>query len=74
MNDFFRQLPLIAKLLVLVAIPLFFIGYLTVDLYKEKADNVALAESYNTKINQSINLTRLASELQKERRYSMSRL
>lgn len=70
MNDFFRRLPLMAKLLLMAVVPLLFIGYLTIDLYKEKSYNVDLAESYHTRIDQSINLTRLAGELQKERRYS----
>lgn len=61
MNDFFRRLPLLAKLLVIAVVPLLFIGYLTVDLYQEKSENVSLIKSYLTRIDQSANLTRLAN-------------
>ena len=70
MNQFFRQLPLLAKLLLIALIPIAFIIYLTIVLYREKATNVAQLRDHIARMEQSANITRLIDQLQRERRYS----
>jgi PAS domain S-box-containing protein len=70
MKRFFRRLPLMAKLLIIAIVPLIFIAYLTIDLYEEKSGNMQQVNRYLIGIDQSLDLSRLASELQKERRHS----
>lgn len=70
MNSIFRRLPLLAKLLLIAIVPILFIVYLTAQLYVEKTRNLAQIKSYLDRIDQSATISRLISQLQKERRYS----
>jgi PAS domain S-box-containing protein len=70
MNRIFRRLPLLAKLLLIAIVPILFIVYLTAQLYVEKTRNLAQIKSYLDRIDQSATISRLISQLQKERRYS----
>ncbi len=70
MNQFFRRLPLLAKLLIITIVPLAFILFLTIQLYNEKSRNIDQIKSYLQRINQSSAITRLIDQLQKERRFS----
>ncbi|MBA2745905.1 MAG: PAS domain-containing protein [Flavisolibacter sp.] len=70
MNQFFRRLPLLAKLLVITIVPLAFILFLTIQLYNEKSRNVQQIKSYLDRINRSFTITRLIDQLQKERKFS----
>jgi len=71
MNSIFRRLPLLAKLLLIAIVPILFIVYLTAQLYVEKTRNLAQIKSYLDRIDQSATISRLISQLQKERRYSL---
>ena len=70
MHDLLKRLPLPTKLMLIAAIPVIFIAFLTVRLYNEKSRNVVFIESYLTRIKQSAAVTRLIDEMQKERLYS----
>jgi PAS domain S-box-containing protein len=70
MNRFFYRLPLLAKLLMIAAIPLFFAGYLTAQLYREKSENIAQIKNYLTRIDEAATVSRLTDQLQIERRFS----
>ncbi|MGZ5254632.1 MAG: nitrate- and nitrite sensing domain-containing protein, partial [Flavitalea sp.] len=70
MNSIFRRLPLLAKLLLIAIVPILFIVFLTGQLYVEKTRNLSQIKSYLDRIDQSATISRLVSQLQKERRYS----
>ena len=70
MDQLFKRLPLLAKLLIIAIVPLLFIIYLTIQLYNEKSSNVSQIKRYLDRINESATITRLIDQLQKERRYS----
>jgi PAS domain S-box-containing protein len=70
MSQFFRKLPLQAKLLCIAIIPLLFIIYLSVDLYAEKSRNVLQTQLYLNRIHQSATISRLIDQMHKEGRYS----
>ncbi|SHE88630.1 ATP-binding protein [Flavisolibacter ginsengisoli] len=70
MRDFFRKLSLRAKLLCIALLPLLFIVYLSLDLYGEKSRNVLQTQLYLNRIHQSVTISRLIDQLQKEGRYS----
>jgi PAS domain S-box-containing protein len=70
MNPFFRRLPLSIKLILIGILPLIFLVYLSVQLYKEKTQKVKLLSHYIELIHQSGDITTLIDNLQLERRYS----
>ena len=70
MNKFFRELPLLAKLLIIAIVPMAFIIFLTIKIYNEKSKNVDQIKSYLNQIQHSSTLARLTDQLQKERRFS----
>jgi PAS domain S-box-containing protein len=74
MNRFFKKVPLLAKLLIIAIFPILFIIFLTLQLYKEKSQNVTDISGYLTRINQSTTLTTLIDQLQRESRYSFDYL
>lgn len=59
-----------AKLLLIAVVPILFIVFLTSQLYVEKNRNLEQIKSYLDRIDQSATISRLISQLQKERRYS----
>src|SRR5690349_4449737 len=70
MNHFFRRIPLPVKLMLIGLIPLAFLIYLSLELYQEKAEKVAVLKGYIQHINQSANINLLIDELQTERKLS----
>lgn len=70
MKDFFKRIPLPAKLILIGFIPLVFVIYLTFQLYNEKTRKVGLLKNYIDRIHQSTDITRLIDHLQMERDYS----
>jgi signal transduction histidine kinase len=70
MNTFFRKLPLLAKLMLIGFIPICFLVYLTMQLYKEKTVKLHLFENYNTYLAGSANINGLIDALQEERKFS----
>jgi PAS domain S-box-containing protein len=70
MNQFFRRLPLLAKLLIIAIVPIVFIIFLTVKVYNEKSANVNQIKTYLKSIEQSSTITRLIDQLQNERSFS----
>ena len=70
MKNVFYRLPLPVKLLLVGIVPLLFVIYLSVQLFVEKTQNVALLQSLRARIDQSATLTRLIDALQRERAYS----
>jgi hypothetical protein len=70
MITFFRKLPLIIKLLLIGITPILFLIYFSILIYKEKTINVKLISDYIERIDQSVNVGNLISNLGKERRYS----
>jgi competence protein ComGF len=53
MNQFFRRLPLLAKLLIIAIVPIIFIIFLTAKVYNEKSANVDQIKTYLKSIEQS---------------------
>jgi signal transduction histidine kinase len=70
MTVFFRKLPLSIKLLMIGIIPILFLIYFSIIIYKEKSQNVNLIKNYIERVRQSTNLGELIDELSRERRYS----
>lgn len=70
MNKFFRRLSLQVKLLVLILFPLALLVFLAVQLYREKSANAELVHSYIDRINRSVNISEVISDLQSERKAS----
>lgn len=66
MHSFFKRLPLFGKLLIIALVPVIFIGYLTLQLYHEKTDNINQLKSFIDGMDQSATTTRLIDQLQKE--------
>ena len=66
MHSFFKRLPLFGKLLIIALVPIIFIGYLTLQLYHEKTDNVNQLKFFINGMDQSATTTRLIDQLQKE--------
>ncbi|MEO6894552.1 MAG: ATP-binding protein [Ginsengibacter sp.] len=66
----FRNLSLTAKLYLLGIIPVMFLIYFSVIIYKEKAQKIELLGNYIEHIQQSQNVAGLVAELTRERRYS----
>lgn len=66
MHSFFKRLPLFGKLLIIALVPIIFIGYLTLQLYHEKTDNVNQLKFFINGMDQSATITRLIDQLQKE--------
>jgi len=74
MNTFFRRLPLPVKLMLIGFIPLFFIIYLTYQLYQEKKIKVDIIGGYIERIQQSGNISMLIKEMQDERKLSFDKV
>jgi PAS domain S-box-containing protein len=72
MKRFLRRLPLTSKLLLVGVVPLALLVYMTVELYREKNREVELLHNYLDRISQSVNLSRLISEIQNEQRASFT--
>src|SRR5665647_97507 len=70
MNVFFRKLPLTAKLIMIGIIPILFLIYFSIIIYKEKSKRVKLIADYVEQIDQSANVGELISSLGTERRLS----
>ncbi|MGZ5286011.1 MAG: ATP-binding protein [Flavisolibacter sp.] len=70
MNRFFRKLPLPAKLMLIGFVPLLFLIFLTLQLYIQKSQKLAILERYIHKFDESATITRLIDNLQAERRFS----
>lgn len=67
---FFRKLPLTYKLLMIGIIPILFLLYFSVIIYKEKSQRVKLIGDYIEHVDQSANLGELINELGRERKFS----
>lgn len=70
MNKFFRTLPLQAKLMLIGIIPFFFLLYLTIQVYDEKSEKLALFEDYKQYIDEAEDISQLINSMQDERKYS----
>jgi signal transduction histidine kinase len=70
MNRFFRRLPLLAKLMLIGFIPVCFLAYLTVQVYREKSEKLELFQDYKNYISESANINGLVDALQEERKFS----
>jgi signal transduction histidine kinase len=70
MNKFFRRLPLQAKLLLIGLIPFGFLFYLTVRVYNEKTEKLAIFEDYRQYIEESSAISELINAMQDERKYA----
>ena len=66
----FRNLSLTVKLFLLGIIPVLFLVYFSVIIYREKSQKTELLGSYIEHIHQSQNVAGLVAELTRERRYS----
>lgn len=66
----FRNLSLTAKLLLLGFIPILFLIYFSIMIYREKSQKVELLGNYIEHVKQSENTNELIAELTRERRYS----
>jgi len=66
MKSFFRRIPLPAKLLIIVLIPLTFSIYLFFLFFAEKNSKPDLLSNYIQRIHESVDITRLIDHLQKE--------
>lgn len=66
----FRNLSLTAKLLLIGIIPVLFLIYFSMMIYREKSQKVELLGNYIEHIQQSQNVAELVAELTRERRYS----
>lgn len=70
MNRFFRRLPLLAKLMLIGLIPLFFLVLLTVQVYRDKTEKLTLFNNYKTYMAESANISGLIHALQQEWKFS----
>jgi signal transduction histidine kinase/DNA-binding response OmpR family regulator/HAMP domain-containing protein len=70
MKGFFNRLTLPAKLILIAALPLFFLLFVAIEYNKEKTDKLATIDAYRQRINLAININTLIDQLQLERRYS----
>ncbi|MEO6491188.1 MAG: ATP-binding protein [Ferruginibacter sp.] len=70
MNNFFKRLPLRAKLMLIGLIPFCFFAYLTQQVYKEKTQRLQLYNNYRIYIAESADINKLIESLQEERKYS----
>ena len=66
----FKRLPFAAKLILIACIPLAFVIYLGIELYKEKGEHVHNLNVYRARIDLSADLAGLIDNLQEERKYS----
>jgi signal transduction histidine kinase len=66
----FRTLSLTVKLLLIGFIPILFLGYFSIMIYREKSQKVELIGNYIEHVEQSANISELIAELSRERRYS----
>jgi signal transduction histidine kinase len=71
---FFRKLPLTVKLLLIGLVPILFLIYFSVMIYRDKAKTVELIDYYIQHVDQSQNISELINELARERRYSYLKL
>jgi signal transduction histidine kinase len=70
MNKFFRNLPLRAKLVLIGLIPIVFLSYLTVLVYREQTEKLAIFNDYRLFIAESRNINLLIQSMQDERKFS----
>lgn len=70
MKQFFGRIPFPAKLILIVSIPLVFVIYLFLELYREKSDKLDLLNSFIERIQESVDITNLIDNLQTERNLS----
>lgn len=66
----FRTLSLTVKLLLIGFIPILFLIYFSIMIYREKSQKVELIGNYIEHVEQSSNIGELIAELSRERRYS----
>lgn len=66
----FRTLSLKVKLLLIGFIPILFLVYFSIMIYREKSQKVELIGNYIEHVEQSANISELIAELSRERRYS----
>lgn len=69
-SQFFKQIPLPVKLMLMGLIPLIFLIYLSFQLFSEQEKKLNLLNGYIVRIHQSSDISKLIYELQTERRYS----
>ncbi len=67
---FFRKLPLTIKLLLIGVVPILFLIYFSVLIYREKSQTVELINENIERVDQSANIAELISELGRERSFS----
>ena len=70
MKDFFRRLPLPAKLIIIGALPLFVLVFVSLQYSREKEEKINMIDDYRQRIKQAININELIDQLQLERRYA----
>ncbi len=71
---FFRKLPLTVKLLLIGIVPVLFLIYFSVIIYRDKTKSVELIGNYINHVDQSQDISELINELARERRYSYFKL
>src|SRR5687767_5477447 len=69
-SEFFKQIPLPVKLMLIGLIPLLLLIYLSVQLVSEHSNKLDLLRGYIDRIHQSSDIDQLSYEIQVERRYS----
>jgi signal transduction histidine kinase/DNA-binding response OmpR family regulator/HAMP domain-containing protein len=70
MKGFFHRLTLPAKLILIAALPLFFLLFVAIEYSKEKTEKLTMINGYRQRIKLAININTLIDQLQLERRYS----
>lgn len=70
MNKIFRRLTLPVKLMLVAIIPLLFLVFITLQLYKEKNQKLSILNGYRNKIDESQQLINLTANLQSELKFS----
>lgn len=70
MKGFFNRLSLPAKLILIAALPLFFLLFVVIQYNKEKTEKLTMINNYRQRIQQAIDINTLIDQLQLERRYS----
>ena len=70
MTRLFQRLSLPAKLMLIGIIPLAFLVYFAIQIYREKTEKIFLLERYQQVMETGAALNSLISEMQSERRYS----
>jgi signal transduction histidine kinase/CheY-like chemotaxis protein len=70
MKGFFNRLTLPAKLILIAALPLFFLLFVAIEYNREKSEKLSMINGYRQRIKLAININSLIDQLQLERRYT----